>query len=555
MSFTRTIAFFATTVPVLFVGSDAAAAAPCAACATAYLAAVDYLRGEGAEAWRSHAAQGVLLGAAVGADPLVAGPRSTTELASLELASVDAIGRRARALAALGLDVGDDAEALFAVLDLLRPGPLDLASAAVRTDPDARKFGQDGTRVPYALDDALALQAVDAAGIAVDASVERALVALLERQIPAGEVDAGAWSLVEYAAADGGDLVGSIGATAQAVLALAPHVGHAFGIAVDPALGIDTDVAAAVTAAVAYLKAQAATADDPADLALLILALVDRDPTAVETASAVGALLALQDPVDGDALDGSFGASDYATALAARALLTASESGEFAFDSDGDGTADASDPDDDGDGICDPGIIDPSCQGSDAFPLDPNEQADLDNDGIGDNADLDDDGDGVPDASEPGRAADAQESADFDGDGIGDTADPDDDGDGLADVDELLEGLDPRSGDTDGDGYGDLVEWVLGTDGLDPGAYPPPPDGDIAPLGAPDGLVDVRDALLALRILEGSVVAPTGDDWIRFIWHADVAPLVGGAPVQDGAFGAGDALVILRLVSGAQAPW
>jgi hypothetical protein len=149
--------------------------------------------------------------------------------------------------------------------------------------------------------------------------------------------------------------------------------------------------------------------------------------------------------------DGSFGleqgAEDrvYATALAARALLRASQLG-FPFDSDGDGTADGPAKDSDDDGVCDKDESGAGCTGSDAFPTDPAESADLDQDGIGNNADLDDGGDGIADASEPGIGTVAQEIRNTDAD-TADTADPDDN-DGLLDVEELLLGLDPADADT-----------------------------------------------------------------------------------------------------------
>jgi hypothetical protein len=62
------------------------------------------------------------------------------------------------------------------------------------------------------------------------------------------------------------------------------------------------------------------------------------------------------------------------------------------YDTDMDGLGNLIDPDDDGDGVPD---------GSDAFPLDPNEWIDTDRDGIGNNADPDDDNDGIPDAIDP----------------------------------------------------------------------------------------------------------------------------------------------------------
>jgi len=72
------------------------------------------------------------------------------------------------------------------------------------------------------------------------------------------------------------------------------------------------------------------------------------------------------------------------------------------------------------------------------------------------------------------------------------------------------------------------------------------PDGDVAPLGNRDGIVNVGDALVALRfalLLE----TPTQED----IQHGDVAPLdAGGQPNPDGQITVGDALVILRKALG-----
>jgi hypothetical protein len=64
-----------------------------------------------------------------------------------------------------------------------------------------------------------------------------------------------------------------------------------------------------------------------------------------------------------------------------------------------------------------------------------------------------------------------------------------------------------------------------------------------------DGIVDVRDARLALRIAAGDV-APTSDQ----LRAGDVAPLVSGVPAPDGAIDVADALVILRKVAG-QESW
>ncbi len=74
------------------------------------------------------------------------------------------------------------------------------------------------------------------------------------------------------------------------------------------------------------------------------------------------------------------------------------------------------------------------------------------------------------------------------------------------------------------------------------------PDGDVAPLGNPDGLVNVGDALIALRFaLNLEPGHPTADE----ICHGDVAPLdANGQPNPDGKISVGDALVILRRALG-----
>ena len=72
------------------------------------------------------------------------------------------------------------------------------------------------------------------------------------------------------------------------------------------------------------------------------------------------------------------------------------------------------------------------------------------------------------------------------------------------------------------------------------------PDGDVAPLGARDGTVNVGDALVALRFALG-LETPSQDDTV----HGDVAPLdASNQPTPDGAITVGDALVILRKALG-----
>jgi len=71
-------------------------------------------------------------------------------------------------------------------------------------------------------------------------------------------------------------------------------------------------------------------------------------------------------------------------------------------------------------------------------------------------------------------------------------------------------------------------------------------DGDIAPLGNRDGIVNVGDALLALRFAL-SLETPTEED----IQHGDVAPLDDqGNPNPDGQITVSDALIILRKALG-----
>ncbi|MEA3358023.1 MAG: hypothetical protein U9R17_01200 [Thermodesulfobacteriota bacterium] len=72
------------------------------------------------------------------------------------------------------------------------------------------------------------------------------------------------------------------------------------------------------------------------------------------------------------------------------------------------------------------------------------------------------------------------------------------------------------------------------------------PDGNIAPIGNRDEVVNVGDALVALRFALG-LETPTQED----LQHGDVAPLnFLGKPLPDGEITVGDALVILRKALG-----
>lgn len=74
------------------------------------------------------------------------------------------------------------------------------------------------------------------------------------------------------------------------------------------------------------------------------------------------------------------------------------------------------------------------------------------------------------------------------------------------------------------------------------------PDGDIAPLGSPDGLVKVGDALLCMRFALG---LEPGHPTVNECTHGDVAPLnPNGCPDPNGKMTVADALVILRLALG-----
>jgi len=73
-----------------------------------------------------------------------------------------------------------------------------------------------------------------------------------------------------------------------------------------------------------------------------------------------------------------------------------------------------------------------------------------------------------------------------------------------------------------------------------------PYDGDVAPLGNRDGIVNVGDSLVALRFAL-NLETPTEDNML----HGDVAPLDNqGNPSPDGKITVGDALVILRKALG-----
>ena len=146
-----------------------------------------------------------------------------------------------------------------------------------------------------------------------------------------------------------------------------------------------------------------------------------------------------------------------------------------------------------------------------------------------------------------------------DNDGSGDICDLDDDNDGLSDALEAILGTAPLLIDTDNDGLSDFVEvnfdsdsnnYQVGVDtdpndpdtdgdalldGYDPSPLISEPYGDIAPLGAPDGIINAADVLIALRIVLGEITATTQD-----LARGDVYPP--GSP--DGIINLQDMLMI-----------
>lgn len=542
----------------LFVGTASAQSPPPGETYSAiYRAAVKYLRTIPEEVWTAPEGRGVLLAEALRADLGVVGPRSSSLLAGLELASLDARARRIIALAPLGVDLAGDIGSVLIALaplgfdldDIVQQRPNNITLYAPWRLSPIYEVGSVGVRVPIALDNAIAIRALSAVGITGSNPmygnvVQDALIYLLEFQLANGS-----WPLVRDGEA-GSVPIGDIFVTAEVVRALLPYrdfeFTHPYAVEYADELEIDDDlyVAAAINQATDFLAS--ATYTNAADRAASLLAFLEgaMDPSDPRIDTAFAQLIGMWIPADG-----SFEHSAFATALAAQTILAATSIPRFEFNTDGIGDTDGPDPDSDEDGACDPNEVGGGCTGTDAFPLDAAEQVDSDGDGLGNNlADDDDDGDGVKDSvlSEVPFAGDPKESGDADADGIADFADPDDDNDGVSDVEEGIAGLNPRDRDTDGDSFFDAAEIDAGTDGANDGEYPPP-DGDIFPLNAPDGVTDLRDLLLAVRIVKGEV-DPTAE--IFFLRHADVAPLEAGQPDPDDEFNTADLLIIVRRVRG-----
>lgn len=165
---------------------------------------------------------------------------------------------------------------------------------------------------------------------------------------------------------------------------------------------------------------------------------------------------------------------------------------------------------------------------------------------------LDADGDGYNHDADNCPLVSNASQADLDGDGLGDACDNDRDGDGLTNAQETVYGTHPANPDTDGDGLPDGNEVTVHntdplradtdgdglTDGEEVNIYGTDPNvsnrGDLAPRGAPDGVVDMADYLIMRRIVLGEI-QPTAQE----LAQGDLYPA--GAP--DGVIGLPDLIV------------
>ncbi len=150
----------------------------------------------------------------------------------------------------------------------------------------------------------------------------------------------------------------------------------------------------------------------------------------------------------------------------------------------------------------------------------------------------DTDGDGMSDAWEISRGLNTSiddSALDIDGDGYsnieGYVFSEDNDDDGLSDSVERSIQTDPDNPDTDGDGLNDSNDPMPTIFNFN--------DGDLAPYGAPDGVVNVADLLIATRIVLGLNL--TGAIQLA---HGDVYP----PDVPDGKINLQDLILILKLI-------
>ena len=163
--------------------------------------------------------------------------------------------------------------------------------------------------------------------------------------------------------------------------------------------------------------------------------------------------------------------------------------------------------------------------------------------------DSDSDGDGLSDDFETNILGTDPNDVDSDGDGLADGAGGivslvlfpggiDKDGDGFVDGEQDL-GTNPTLVDSDNDRLPDGLEVIYGSDPLDPYSWPNLADGDLAPLGNPDGLINAADYLIGLRIVLGQLAATPLE-----LAHSDLYPI--GAP--DGVIDVSDLMQLLQLM-------
>ncbi|MCK4950706.1 MAG: S8 family serine peptidase [Gammaproteobacteria bacterium] len=156
------------------------------------------------------------------------------------------------------------------------------------------------------------------------------------------------------------------------------------------------------------------------------------------------------------------------------------------------------------------------------------DQADNDNDTQGDVCDLDDDNDGLSDSLETDIGSNPF---------LADT-----DGDTISDYDEVAydgndttytpgQDLNPNSDDTDGDGYTDNADPIPLTFNFN--------DGDLAPAGSPDGVINIADFLIGMQLISDQRPITTLE-----LSHGDLYP----PSAPDGLITLQDILLLQQMI-------